>query len=101
MTFEILFHTAARDEAKDAARYIREEGGEAAAERWLDGLIEKIGSLREHPHRCGYAREHEHGGEDELRQLLYGSHRVIYTVIGERVHILRVRHQRQNELNDV
>ena len=101
MTFEILFHPEARDEAKAAARYIREEGGEEAAERWLSGLIEKIGSLCEHPHRCGYAREHQHGGEDELRQLLYGSYRVIYTVIGERVHVLRVRHQRQNELDDV
>ncbi len=99
MTFRVVLHSKALGEMLDAADYIAEEGYPEASRRWFDELREKLRSLESHPHRCGYAREHREGEADELRQFLFYSHRVIYCVLGEEVHILRVRHHRQDELD--
>ena len=51
------------------------------------------------PHRCSLARENEHL-EDELRQLVFKRNwRIIFTIEGGTVHVLRVRHGRQQELD--
>ncbi|MEL7484506.1 MAG: type II toxin-antitoxin system RelE/ParE family toxin [Planctomycetota bacterium] len=100
MTHRVILHREALSEALETARYIAAESSPATAKRWYDELNEKLRSLETHPHRCGFAREH-HDDEHELRQLLHYSHRVIFTVLGDEVHILRVRHQRQNELGDL
>lgn len=100
MTYKIVFTQPARDAALDNAAYLRAEASAEVASRWLDGIIETINSLSTHPHRCGYARENaEHGRE--LRQVLYKSHRVIFTVDGQNVVVLYVRHQRQNEMGEI
>jgi len=101
MTYSIVFTQSARDEARSAAQYITDEGSPAAANAWLDGLVEAVNSLSEHPHRCGYARENAAHQEAELRQLLFKSHRVIYTVVESDVFVLHVLHQRQDELDEV
>ena len=98
MPYRVILHREALDEALKDADYIAEEGSPETARRWFTELSEKLDSLQTHPHRCGHARENDHV-EDELRQLLHRSHRVIYTVIGQEVHILRIRHQRQDELD--
>ena len=100
MTYRVILHTQALNEALDAADYIAAEGSAETSRRWFEELNEKLRSLETHPHRCGYARENEHV-EPELRQLLFHSHRVIYTVIEDEVHVLRVRHQQQDELGDL
>lgn len=101
MTFHIVFTDPAREQAKAAARYITEEASPEAAAHWLDGLMEAIESLTTLPHRCGYARENALFPGAELRQLLFKSHRVIYTVRGEQVHIMHVRHVRQDSLEEM
>jgi len=98
---KIIFHPLARDEANEAAMYIRDKSSPETALRWREGLMEAVYSLTKLPHRCGYARENGYVRKRELRQLLYKSHRVIYTVIDDEVHILRVRHQRQDELGEL
>lgn len=101
MTHRIVFTEAAREQAKAAARYIAEQGSPQVATEWLDGLIEAIESLATLPHRCGLARENDLFPDAELRQLIFKSHRVIYTVIGDEVTILHVRHGRQDVIDDL
>lgn len=99
MTYTIVFTQPAQDAALETASYLREEASPEVANTWLDGIIETIYSLTEHPHRCGYARENaDH--EAELRQILYKSHRVIYTVEQQSVVVLYIRHQRQDQLRE-
>lgn len=49
------------------------------------------------PERCPLAPEND-AFEVEIRQLIYRSHRVLFTVLGSRVHILHIRHVRQDLL---
>jgi plasmid stabilization system protein ParE len=101
VTYQIIFTVAAREQARAVAHYITEEGSPEAAGQWLDGLMEAIETLATLPHRCGYARESDLFPGAELRQLLFKSHRVIYTVRDEQVHILHVRHVRQDRLEEL
>lgn len=101
MTHRIVFTKAAQEQAKAVASYIEDQGSPEAAAAWLDGLVEGISSLATLPHRCGFARENDLFPNAELRQLLFKSHREIYTVIGDEVHILHVRHVRQDTLGEL
>jgi len=72
------------------------------ANRWYNDIFKAIVTLRSMPLRCPSAPEsdlHPTG----LRQLLFGSgrhptHRIIFTIDGDTVTILRVRHTSQGEL---
>ncbi|MBL8885767.1 MAG: type II toxin-antitoxin system RelE/ParE family toxin [Phycisphaerales bacterium] len=92
MRYTVVFHSEARDEALDAAEYIAANGSDEAALRWYEGLEAAIGSLETMPARCGYAREHGSFPGVELRQLVYKSHRLIFTIRQAEVHVLHLRH---------
>lgn len=92
MRYRVTFHAEARDEALDAADYIAQHGSPEIALRWYEGLEAAIGSLESMPARCGFAREREAFPGVELRQLVYHSHRLIFTVRENMVHVLHVRH---------
>ncbi|MBN8597621.1 MAG: type II toxin-antitoxin system RelE/ParE family toxin [Planctomycetes bacterium] len=92
MRYKVLFRPEARDEAIDAADYIGAHGSPEAALRWYDGLEIAIASLETMPARCGLAREHGAFPGVELRQLVYKSHRLIFTIRSTQVHVLHVRH---------
>lgn len=62
------------------------------AERWLQSLYDAFDSLETRPQRCPLAREHGLIEDDELRQLVYKSYRLIFTIRGAKVHVLEVRH---------
>jgi plasmid stabilization system protein ParE len=91
----VIFRTEARDEAVEAAGYIADHGSPEAALLWYHGLEEAVASLASMPTRCPYAREHETLIGVELRQLLFKSHRLIFTIRGNEVHVLHVRHVAQ------
>lgn len=67
------------------------------AERWLTGIYEAIFSLDQMPRRCTQAADAESWGI-EIRQLLYGSHRILFTISGPEVHVLYLQHMRQQRL---
>jgi|GEM_PF-4106632 len=50
------------------------------AERWQKGLEEAVVSLETFPRRCSLAPEN-YSFPYELRQLLYGSYRLLFTLI--------------------
>jgi plasmid stabilization system protein ParE len=71
------------------------------AARWHAGLLAAIRSLANGPDRCPLADEAADLGR-ELRELLYGRrrnvYRILFTIDGQTVNILRVRHAAQNRL---
>jgi len=71
------------------------------AARWLQGLYHQIDSLERFPERCSYAREREYLEED-LRQFVYKSHRVVFYVDKPKssVHVLYVRHGKQRAVGE-
>jgi len=67
------------------------ERSEGAALRWYEGLMKAFRSLEKNPLRCPLAPEGTFF-EEEIRQLIYGKYRILFTVEGEMVFVLRVRH---------
>ena len=64
---------------------------------WLEALEAEIRSLSTLPERCPLAPENGRwGSELELRQLLFdrfaSTYRVIFTIVGNTVRVLQVRH---------
>jgi len=97
--YRVIFHSGARDEAMEAAGYIADQGFPDNAVRWYEGLERAITSLTEMPQRFPRARESESFPGIELRQLVYKSHRLIFTIINDEVHVLHVRHTAQQNLD--
>lgn len=77
-------------DADEAFMWLYNEAPEAAL-RWYEGLLETLQSLRLSPLRCGFARE-DPFFEEEIRQLIYGRYRILFTVKEKTVFILRIRH---------
>ncbi len=72
------------------------------AARWRTGLLRVVKDLETGPNRCPAADEAADLGVD-LRELLYGRRRNVYrirfTIDGQTVHVLRVRHAAQDRLS--
>ena len=71
------------------------------ADRWLQGLYDQIDTLERFPGRCSYAREREYL-DDELRQLLYKSHRIVFHIdpATSTVFVVRVMHARRRAVGE-
>jgi len=110
MTFQIEITPIAEFQIERAYRWYRTRNP-AFADLWFRGLMNAIATLQEKPQRCGFAIEHEIFPE-KVHQFLYGKarnrYRVLFTVRGNTVYILYVRHSAQapltpddiEELND-
>lgn len=70
---------------------------EGAALRWYEELLKAFRSLEKNPFRCPLAPENAFF-EEEIRQLIYGKYRILFTVKGETVFVLRVRHSAREYL---
>ena len=68
---------------------IREDSPGRAAE-WRKGLLKAARTLERSPERCPLAPES--GPELEIRQLLYGAYRVLFTIGKDTVYVLHIRH---------
>lgn len=94
MKYRVLIETRAARDIDQASKWIAAQAPEAA-ERWFNAIETGIYSLANFPKRCPLAREDELFSY-ELRQLVYGRghgrYRVIFTVRGNAVHVLHVRH---------
>jgi plasmid stabilization system protein ParE len=95
MRYTVHFHIEAQREMLDAAEFIAEQGSSQAAMRWYAGIEAAIASLASMPRRCARARESVLIPGVELRQLVFKSHRIIFTIRGRHVHVLHVRHAAQ------
>lgn len=77
-------------DAGEAYFWISEQSEEAAL-RWYEGLMRAFRSLEKNPLRSPLAPESVFF-EEEIRQLIYGKYQILFTVEGETVYVLRVRH---------
>ena len=97
MVFKLrLTDFALEDLDEIVAYYVREASTEIAA-RWLQGIESTTESLTDIPERYGFAPENE-DTDFEVRQAHYKSHRVLFTVEGDTVAVLRIYHGARDSL---
>lgn len=90
MKYLVIIQPRAESDIDQAAEWIAQDSPVNAA-RWYHGLVQAVFSLREFPLRCSLAPEDE-STSGRIRQLLYGSYRILFTVKDDVVHVLHVRH---------
>jgi plasmid stabilization system protein ParE len=102
MTYHVVIQPNAEAELDAAYRY-RHARAPQAAVQWFAGIVEAINSLEQFPARCPLAPENGHFAE-EIRQLLYGARRdvfrILFTIQGDTVHVLHIRHGAQQYLHE-
>jgi plasmid stabilization system protein ParE len=90
MTYPIeISHRAARD-IEEAFDYIRSRAPLNAL-RWRAGLERRLRVLETSPQAFGFAPEND-DAKGDVRQMLYGRYRILYTIRAETVFVLTVRH---------
>ena len=100
MTYRVIVTPEAQVGTRESFQYIHEQAP-VNAERWLQGLYDQIDKLERFPARCGSARERKYFEED-LRQLLFKSHRIIFWINApaRTVYVLYVRHAKQRAVGE-
>ena len=97
MKYEVLVELRAAADIERVYLLLASEAPRAAI-KWFNGIYEAIERLDAFPTRCPYAPENEYFVE-EIRQLLYGKrsnrYRILFTIKGQRIHVLHVRHGRR------
>lgn len=100
MSHCVVVQRLAREDLSEAYRYAARRAPQTAR-RWLDRFETAIGSLARHPQRCPLARENGKV-EMEVRELHFGKQpsvfRVIFTIDGPVVRVLRVRRAQRRAL---
>jgi plasmid stabilization system protein ParE len=84
---KVVWTRLAVDRAYEQARYIAEDKPEAAL-RWLDGAFKATDRLESFPRSGRVVRE---VGSENLREVIYRSHRIIYRIEKNAVLILTLR----------
>ena len=92
-TYRVIVEPEALEDIAAAYQWIADYSLAAAA-KWFNGLTTARDSLRRYPARCAVVSSAAPG--IEIRQLLYGRrrnrYRLLFTIRGDSVHILRVIH---------
>ncbi|MBA3312940.1 MAG: type II toxin-antitoxin system RelE/ParE family toxin [Planctomycetaceae bacterium] len=100
MEYRIIVQRFAREDLERAYLYAARNAPETAA-RWLDRFQADLRTLETNPDRCPLAKEHGKV-EVELREFLFGKKpyvfRVVFTIDGETVRVLRIRRAQRRAL---
>ena len=102
MIYRVIIEPSAEQEIRESFQWIAEQATPEIAARWLNGLIREIDTLKKMPGRCPLAVESD-AFPEEIRELLYGwqnrgKYRILFTISGEAVHVLFIRHTARDEL---
>ena len=102
MTYRVLITHAAQQDIRETVCWWRDNRSAEQAERWLDLLTPALDTLTHFPERCPRAPETDLLPTG-LRQLYFGvrrqaTHRIVFTIDGDTVVILRVRHVARQSL---
>ncbi len=105
MSYRIVIQPQAEQDLKNATRFLLYRSrSSTVAMRWLRGIRSKINTLKTTPHRCPIDPDSAVYGQ-EVRVLLYGKrhgvYRVLFTIRGDAVLVLTVRHSAQRRLADI
>ena len=96
MKYKVILQPGAAAEAEQAYLWIAQQAPDNAA-RWLGRLLDAIDSLADFPQRCPLAQEDKHFAE-EIRNLIIGNYRILFTIRAGAVHVLHVRHAARRSL---
>jgi plasmid stabilization system protein ParE len=88
---KVVWSELAIDRAEEEAAFIAQDKP-AAALRWLEGLFSMTDRLESLPESGGIVPEI---GMPRYRQLVYGTHRIVYRLDDKVISILTVRRSRQ------
>jgi plasmid stabilization system protein ParE len=98
MTFRIEITAAAEGELDSILAWLISQQAGDSGLKWFQALEGAITTLAEFPERCSLAPENRLF-PFEVRQLLYGNkphlYRILFTVQGDTVYVLHVRHGRR------
>jgi plasmid stabilization system protein ParE len=94
MNFRVHATAAALEEVVAIGEWITSQGAPEAAERWVASMMQALRSLSAMPERCSVAPESAEF-EPEIRHLVIGDYRVLFSVRGREVFIIHVRHGRR------
>lgn len=94
--YRVEFAASAKAEVHDAYVYIRDRSP-LNAQRWREALLAAAESLSTMPTRGRLAPESD-AFSFEIRQLVCGNYRLLFTVRDDAVFILHVRHAAQRSL---
>lgn len=103
MAFRVETSAQAESDANSILEWLLSEHAGETGIRWFLALDDAIASLARFPERCPLAPE---AGRFpfEVRQLLYGRkphiYRILFTIDGETVKILHIRHVRRERLSE-
>ena len=101
MAWRVEITEVAENDAEGILEWLISQHAGEAALRWFQGLEEAMASLSEFPQRCPLAPENE-SFPFEVRHLLYGRkphvYRLLFTIEGNTVFILHIRHARRQTL---
>ena len=90
MRYRVFVEANAQDDLEQAYQWLAERSQEAAV-KWYNGLVNALLGLEAHPKPCQLAPE-DSVFHREIRQLLCGSYRILFTIAGHDVYVLHVRH---------
>ncbi len=103
MSFRVVITEQAEREMQSAFNWWTEHRSKRQADRWYAGLAKAIVDLSEKPERHSQSREKDRFAY-AIRDLLFGlgrrpTHRAVFTIRGEEVVVLTVRHVAQPDLS--
>jgi plasmid stabilization system protein ParE len=100
LAFDVEITDSALRDAEQYVQYLRDERLQPiAAERWWNGFVDRVLSLEEQPNRHPFVPELPLA-KLGVRQRLYHSHRIVFTVddVRSKVKVLRVYHGKRRRL---
>lgn len=99
MKYRVIIEDRAEADIEAHALWILEQGSPLGAERWVDAIEGAVSSLAQMPERCPIAPEADLL-QRPIRELLVGSHRILFVVDHRTVHVLHVRHAARRWLEE-
>ena len=95
--FRVITHPIVEDEINEAYLFIAAHSPDNA-NRWANGIENASLSLSVLPTRCPLAIESAEFNK-EIRHLIVGSYRILFTIDDDEVHVLHVHHSARKSLD--
>jgi len=94
-TYNVIIPASVSEKIEDQALYIAMDKPEVAL-AWYEDLHEQISTLENFPERCPLAPENQYT-DDEIRHLLFGDYRVLFSVVDQDVFVLEFKSGKQDK----
>ena len=101
MEFRVEITQAALTDAEDYVHFVRDNRqNPIVAEQWWNGLVDEILSLETLPRRCPIIPEQKYF-DQEMRHLIYASHRIVFRIDESTLTVLRIYHGARKPLKAI